>query len=100
MAALDLLGRRWTLRILWELRGEALTFRALQAACGGLSPSVLRQRLAELAAARLVVAGARHDGAGGYALTPLARCLLPALTALDGWAKDWAIALTRKGPSA
>ena len=31
MAALDLLGRRGSLRILWELReGVPLTFRALQ----------------------------------------------------------------------
>ena len=29
MAALDLLGRRWALRILWELRAGALSFRAL-----------------------------------------------------------------------
>jgi len=100
MAALDLLGRRWTLRIFWELRGAALTFRALQAACGGVSPSVLQERLADLAAARLVVAGARHDGASGYALTALARRLLPALMALDGWAKDWAAALARTGRSA
>jgi len=91
MAALDLLGRRWSLRILWELRETPLTFRALQAACGGLSPSVLQQRLAELAAARLV----GHDGAEGYVLAPLARRLLPTLAALDAWAKDWAAALRR-----
>lgn len=96
MAALDLLGRRWTLRIFWELRENALTFRALQAACGGLSPSVLRDRLGELAAARLVAAGARRDGAG-YALTPLARRLMPALLMLDAWSREWATALARGG---
>jgi len=91
MAALDLLGRRWALRILWELRAAALTFRALQAACGGLSPSVLQDRLAELQAAKLVA----HDGASGYALTPVARRLLPSLLALDAWAEDWAAGLGR-----
>ena len=91
MALLDLLGRRWALRILWELRDAALTFRALQAACGGLSPSVLQQRLAELAEARLLA----HDGASGYALTPLARRLMPALLALGSWAEEWAMALGR-----
>jgi DNA-binding HxlR family transcriptional regulator len=94
MAALDLLGRRWTLRIFWELRGAPLTFRALQTACGGLSPSVLQERLAELAAATLVAAGTRQDGAG-YALTPLGRRLMPALSALDAWSRDWAAALAR-----
>lgn len=91
MAALDLLGRRWTLRLLWELRESALTFRALQAACGGLSPSVLQDRLAELAEAKLIA----HDGTSGYALTPLAHRLMPALTMLDGWAAEWAAALGR-----
>jgi hypothetical protein len=28
MAAFDVLGRRGALRVLWELRGDALTFRA------------------------------------------------------------------------
>ena len=45
MALLDLLSRRWTLRVIWELRGGRLTFRALQQACGGVSPSVLNERL-------------------------------------------------------
>jgi DNA-binding HxlR family transcriptional regulator len=30
MVLLDLLGRRWSLRILWELRDNALTARALR----------------------------------------------------------------------
>ena len=53
MAVLDLLGRRWSLRVLWELRDGPLTFRALQAACDDISPSVLQQRvvLAQLAGA-------------------------------------------------
>lgn len=89
MAALDLLGRRWTLRVLWELRASALTFRALQVACGGVSPSVLQQRLAELAASKLVA----HDGASGYRLTPLARRLMPTLLALASWASEWSAAL-------
>ncbi len=33
VAALDLLGRRWILRILWELRNGPIGFRALQAFC-------------------------------------------------------------------
>ena len=57
MAALDLLGRRWALRVLWELRDGPLGFRALQAACDGMSSSVLRDRLRELSVAALVERG-------------------------------------------
>ena len=48
MALLDLLGRRWSLRVLWELRDGPLTSRALRAACDEASPSVLQARLADL----------------------------------------------------
>ena len=48
MALMDLLGRRWALRVIWELRDGRLTFRALQEACGGVSPTVLNQRVREL----------------------------------------------------
>ena len=55
MAALDLLGRRWTLRVLWELRdGSAASFRELRERCDTMSTSVLNQRLTELREAGLV----------------------------------------------
>lgn len=86
MALLDLLGRRWSLRVLWELQGGPLTFRALQAACDGVSPTVLQQRLKDLRAARLVA----HDSGQGYLLTEAARRLQPSLMALHDWAEGWA----------
>jgi DNA-binding HxlR family transcriptional regulator len=86
MAVLDLLGRRWTLRILWELRNEpAATFRELQTRCGGVSSSVLNQRLHELREAGILSA---RDPAG-YELTKLGRGLLYALAPLDDWATRW-----------
>src|SRR5476651_1456745 len=54
MALLDLLGRRWTLRILWELRDAPLTSRALRTACDEASPTVVQSRLTELREASLV----------------------------------------------
>jgi len=87
MALLDLLGRRWALRILWELRGgESLKFRELQDRCGDVSSSVLNDRLRELRAARIVTAGEGH----GYSLTAGGERLLDALGPLDRWAKEWA----------
>jgi DNA-binding HxlR family transcriptional regulator len=86
MALLDLLGRRWTLRVLWELRTPAASFRELQERCEGMSSSVLSQRLAELRDAGVVIAG---DG-GGYELSGEGLKLLEALAPLDEWAKRWA----------
>ena len=85
MALLDLLGRRWTLRVIWELRGGPLVFRALQAACGGASSSVLNQRLRELREAGIVA-----SGADGYALTREGAELLDAYEPLGRWAQRWA----------
>ncbi|WP_284619152.1 winged helix-turn-helix transcriptional regulator [Aquabacterium humicola] len=82
--ALELFHRRWMLRVIWELRDEPMTFRALQAACGELSPTVLNQRLAELREAGLAEAGET-----GYALTPLGRELLIAFEPMTAWALRW-----------
>ena len=87
MALLDLLGRRWMLRILWELRSEALGFRTLQERCDSMSPSVLSQRLNELQEAGIV----GHDNNGEYALTKEGVELLQALAPLQEWANGWAI---------
>ncbi|GAA4256725.1 winged helix-turn-helix transcriptional regulator [Dactylosporangium darangshiense] len=83
MALLDLLGRRWALRILWELREEPVpTFRDLQRRCDGLSSSVLADRLAELRDAAIVERG-------GLALTAQGRELLAALGPLQEWSHRW-----------
>jgi DNA-binding HxlR family transcriptional regulator len=84
MALLDLLGRRGALRLLWELRGDALTFRALQDACE-TNPSLLNTRLRELRAAGLV----EHPGSG-YRLTAGGRELFEMLVPLSAWADRWA----------
>lgn len=94
-AALELFHRRWTLRILWELRGDgaSLNFRALQVACGDLSASVLNQRLAELREALLV----EHDAGSGYRLSAQGQALLVAFEPLLKWAPRWAREVQRSG---
>ena len=85
---LDLLGQRWMLRILWELRGGAvLTFRKLQQRCDGVSPAVQNDRLAKLRQAGIV----EHGADAGYRLTAAGMSLAQALVQLDGWAQGWRI---------
>lgn len=86
MAALDLLGRRWALRILWELRDGPLGARALRERCDTMSSSVLYERLSELTAAGLVA----RTGEGAYELTAIGDSLGTALGPLDTWSRDWA----------
>jgi DNA-binding HxlR family transcriptional regulator len=88
MALLDLLGRRWMLRILWELRTPAGTFRELQQRCDGMSSSVLAERIAELREAGVV---ARAGDGVGYVLTREGRMLIDLLLPLNEWAEDWAL---------
>lgn len=83
MVALDLLGRRTALRILWELRGDPLTFRALQEACE-TNTRLLNTRLTELKEAGLL-----EHGEGGYRLTAEGQRLAKALRPLSVWAQQW-----------
>jgi DNA-binding HxlR family transcriptional regulator len=85
MVLLDLLGRRWTLRILWELRDIPLTSRALRSACDEASPTVLQARLTELREAGFV---ALAEG-GGYSLTSLGRELSENVLPLHRFAERW-----------
>jgi len=84
MVALDVLGRRGALRLLWELRCGPLTFRALQAACDS-NPGSMNTRLKELRTLGIV----EHD-AGGYRLSPHGVSLIEALRPLQAWADGWA----------
>src|SRR3954464_9052015 len=85
MALLDLLGRRWTLRIVWELRDAPLTSRALRTACDDASPTIVQARLSELREAGLVelLAG------DGYRFTSLGGELMESLQPLHRFAERW-----------
>jgi DNA-binding HxlR family transcriptional regulator len=86
MAALDLLGRRWTLRVVWELQQQPAGFRELRRRCDSMSSSVLAERLRELREAQIVSV----DANGVYQLTPLGEQLRSALAPLQDWAHAWA----------
>jgi DNA-binding HxlR family transcriptional regulator len=83
MALLDLLGRRGTLRLMWELRdGHPQSFRLLRASADDISPSVLNARMKELRQAGLV----RLDE-GGYVLSADGLELIHHLKPLHRWAE-------------
>ena len=97
MALLDLLGRRLSLRVIWELRAQRLTFRDLQQACGKASPTVLNKRLGELREGQLVDL---REGEG-YGLTPLGHQLREYLGPLRVWSDNqWARAVARQSGKA
>ena len=85
MALFDLVGRRWTLRLLWELRQGPLGFRALQERCDEVSPTSLSQRLKELRAAGVI-----EPMDGAVVLSREGKALLKALAPLQKWAERWA----------
>lgn len=80
-AALDLLGRRWALALVWELRRDAIAFTDLRTRLG-VSPSVLSRRLAELTEADVTELGPDRR----YRLTGRGRELARLLFELNRWA--------------
>jgi DNA-binding HxlR family transcriptional regulator len=93
MAAMDLFGRRWALRVMWELRTGPVGARALLVRCAGMSSSVLYERLRDLTDALLVTQTDNDE----YELTELGRELGESLQPLDAWARRWSRALDGVG---
>ena len=85
MVLFDVLGQRWTLRILWELRSDRLPFRALRSRCENVSPTILNRRLQELRELNLL----DHDE-DGYGYTDWGRQLGAQLSGLSEWSVQWA----------
>jgi DNA-binding HxlR family transcriptional regulator len=77
----DVLGRRWAMRLLWEIGDAGPTYRELASRVPDMSTSVLTQRLRELRAAGLV------EHAQGYRLTPAGHELWTQLGSLRDWAE-------------
>ena len=85
MALFDLLGRKWAMRIIWELRETALTFRQLRERCDNMSPTVLNQRLHELRDTGIIDVAPT----GGYTLSVAGTGLLKSMMPLLIWSDDW-----------
>jgi DNA-binding HxlR family transcriptional regulator len=85
MAALDLLGRRWALRVLWELRDGPLGARDLRSRSDDMSSSVLHERLRELVDAGLI----HQTDARVYEMTQIGKELGDAIEPLGAWAERW-----------
>ena len=92
MVLLDVLGQRWTLRLLWELGQAGATFRTLRSRCDDVSPTLLNRRLKDLRELGLVDLGSE-----GYRLTDPGMTLARELSALDRWANQWADMLEQRG---
>jgi DNA-binding HxlR family transcriptional regulator len=87
MAALELLGRKWALRVLWELhQNSPCSFRTLQKLCGDISPTVLNSRLTELRETGIIALREKE----GYIITDEGISLGSIILQLDAWAKKWA----------
>ncbi|WP_228780392.1 winged helix-turn-helix transcriptional regulator [Nocardia cyriacigeorgica] len=83
LAAMDLLGQRWMLRVIWELEPGTLGFLELRRRMGNCSSSMLSTRLQQLQAAGLVTKNADKT----YELTDAGVELGEALESLWSWAE-------------
>jgi len=84
------LGKRWNAVVLGILSSGPAGFRELSRAIGGISDSVLSDRLSDLTGAGLI---ARTVDEGppisvSYALTDRGRALMPALEQIAVWANE------------
>jgi len=91
---IDILGKKWVLRILWELKESSCTFRELQSRCGDLSPTIINTRIKDLCAAQLV----NKSPESGYALTQLGYELIELFYPINDFANRWveSIVVTNK----
>ena len=81
-SVLDLLGRRWALKLVWELRRSTLAFSELRERTG-ISPSVLSARLSELFDAGVL----ERDAGRRYRLSGQGLELARILYDLNRWAE-------------
>ena len=90
MVLLDVLGQKWTLRILWELNAGCISFRNLREKCDDISPTILNKRLKELRELGFV----KLEDCG-FQLTSQGKELVDRFASLDEWANKWSQTIGR-----
>jgi DNA-binding HxlR family transcriptional regulator len=88
--AISVLGKRWSGLVLGSLRSGPAGFRELSRAVGGVSDSVLSDRLSELTEMGLVsrTVDPGPPVAVSYELTVPGLALIPALQQISRWAAE------------
>jgi len=90
VAAFSVLGKRWNGVLLGALESGSASFSELRRSLGGISDTVLSERLSELTHCELI----SRDVDGGppvavrYGLTDRGQALMPALNKLIGWSRE------------
>jgi DNA-binding HxlR family transcriptional regulator len=84
------LGKRWNAVVLGNLNEGPAGFRELSLATGGISDSVLSDRLSDLTGAGLIIRTVEEGPplSVSYALTDRGRALMPALEQISLWAQE------------
>lgn len=83
---MDLLGQRWSLRILWELEPDQMGFLELRRRMDNCSSSMLSERLRLLQEAGVI----EKNPSRTYELTYAGIRLCQALEPLWEWSQTWA----------
>ena len=86
MALFDLLGRTWTMGVLWQLQNGPYTFRELQEKCESISPSILNSRIKDLREAKIV-----ERTLHGYQLSERGNNLVEIIRPLGKWSRKWSV---------
>lgn len=84
LAAMDLLGQRWIMRIIWELQAGPLGFLELRRRMNNCSSSMLSERLQQLIAADLTA----KNTSGAWELTADGIHLAKALASIWDWSQS------------
>ena len=85
MQLIDILGKKWVMRILWELNAGPCTFRELQGRCGDISPTIINTRIKDLCVAQFVL----KTQDSGYALSEQGKELIELFNPLNSFADRW-----------
>lgn len=92
MLAMTLIGGKWKMVILWQLRNGAIRFSALKRLLNGVTQKMLTQQLRELEDSGLInrtvypIVPPKVE----YSLTDDGKKLIPALDVLCDWSKGYA----------
>ena len=89
--AFDIIGAKWKILIIWELRENEKRFREIQKSIGKITDKMLTKQLRELEIAELILRKVYPEVPPRveYSLTLLGMSILPVIEMLEEWGKQY-----------